>query len=441
MRTIRMILAIMAVFAAGIAESAEITSVSMTQDASSRLVTVNYTLADGPAIVTFALETNGVAVADECLRHAFGAINCKVEAGSHSFQWQPDSDFGGVFLPGADVRGIVRAWELAAPPPYLSIDLAATNVVRFYASAAAVPGGVSNDLYKTDRLLLRKITTGVEFTMGSAPSEVGSSGYRTSEIPHRVLLTNDYYIGVYELTRRQYFHVTGIEKTSYSTTTKTVADKKRPIEFDDFNYEKVRGDTSASVNWPSTGNAVAATSLLGKLRVLGGVATLDIPTEAQWEFACRAGCANAFNVGLETKDDDWNHPVVTNCAWYLVNSADANERAVRTDGNYYTPREVGTKLPNAWGLYDMHGNVGELCRDWYTAGEEYVSTFGAGYEPGDVVIEPVGCPTNCSQRVVRGGWAQKYERDLRSARRTGFAPTASTWGWVGVRISCGTDFR
>jgi formylglycine-generating enzyme required for sulfatase activity len=114
-----------------------------------------------------------------------------------------------------------------------------------------------------------------------------------------------------------------------------------------------------------------------------------LPTEAEWEYACRAGTATTFSFG----DAD---SALGDYAWYSANSGS-------------TTHPVGQKKPNAWGLYDMHGNVWEWCADWY------------GDYPKVAATEPQG-PASGTSRVLRGGfWASAPTR-CRSANRDGIAP-------------------
>jgi formylglycine-generating enzyme required for sulfatase activity len=117
-----------------------------------------------------------------------------------------------------------------------------------------------------------------------------------------------------------------------------------------------------------------------------------LPTEAEWEYACRAWTSDRrFSYG-----DDPGYTNLTNYAWYYDDSGD-------------TTHPVGQKLPNPWGLYDMHGNVLEWCQDWY------------GAYPGGIVVDPQGPGTGVG-RVVRGGYWGRLARDCRSATRYGNFP-------------------
>jgi len=130
-----------------------------------------------------------------------------------------------------------------------------------------------------------------------------------------------------------------------------------------------------------------------------------LPTEAEWEYGCRAGTSTRFSYG-----DDPGYTNLTNYAWYWDNSGGETHA-------------VGQKLANPWGLYDMHGNVWEWCQDWY-----------GGY-PGGIVLDPQG-PDSGSCRVISGGDWHDYPGGCRSARRlnSNFDPDSGRNGDIGFRI-------
>ena len=126
-----------------------------------------------------------------------------------------------------------------------------------------------------------------------------------------------------------------------------------------------------------------------------------LPTEAEWEYACRAGTTTKYSLG----DDDSE---LGTYAWFTENSGSKSH-------------PVGGKLPNAWGLYDMHGNVWEWCQDWY------------GAYPDRAVTDPTGTRTG-SIRVHRGGsWSHAAE-NCRSAYR-GRGYPSSRYDYSGFRVS------
>jgi formylglycine-generating enzyme required for sulfatase activity len=171
-------------------------------------------------------------------------------------------------------------------------------------------------------------------------------------------------------------------------------------------YYDIRESTNNSAmspNWPAT-NAVHADSFMGKLRAKTGVTGFDLPTEAQWEYACRAGTTTALNSGqnLTSPDQDANMAAVGR---YRYNYGGGNPQNGDTSVG---TAEVGSYLPNAYGLYDMHGNVWEWCLDWDGTYPETVSP-------------PLGAASG-SLRVGRGGRWSFNANDCRSASRSYYWP-------------------
>jgi formylglycine-generating enzyme required for sulfatase activity len=137
-----------------------------------------------------------------------------------------------------------------------------------------------------------------------------------------------------------------------------------------------------------------------------------LPTEAEWEYACRAGTQTKYNTGNDLSGDGRTSIDLDSAGWYWINWGDANR----------TTHAAGEKIPNAWGLYDMHGNVWEWCNDWYD--KDY---FGSS-PPSD----PTG-PTSGSYRVIRGGGMDNVARDCRSATRDRRDPSKE-YMYLGIRV-------
>jgi formylglycine-generating enzyme required for sulfatase activity len=205
-----------------------------------------------------------------------------------------------------------------------------------------------------------KFLPGGRFRMGS---ESGDSDERPV---HDVTLTPAFYMGVYEVTQEQYERVMGKNPSHFKGS-------NNPVEM---------------VSWDDAVEFCRRLSALPEEKVAGRVYRL--PTEAEWEYACRAGTDTAYSFG-----DDENE--LGECAWSRDNSGS-------------TTHPVGKKKPNAWGLYDMHGNVWEWCSDWY------------GDYPSGSVTNPSGASSG-SSRVYRGGSWGAYAGHCRSAYRDyGFTP-------------------
>ena len=280
---------------------------------------------------------------------------------------------------------------------YMVIDLsggtgAASYAVEYYSGVSAVPGGVTNATYKTTKLVLRKIPKGT-FTMGERSTDYpGAEDYGL----HKVTLTKDFYIGVFEVTQRQWELVMGNKPSYFNNATYYAS---RPVE--KVSYYDIRENTNNSAIYPSwpASSQVHADSFMGKLRAKTGLSTFDLPTESQWEYACRAGTTTALNTGYNLTNTS-RDPRMDVAGRYSYNGGSEYTR----DGNTSVgTAKAGSYLPNAWGLYDMYGNVWECCLDWY------------GTYPG-TVSDPLGAASG-AVRVVRGGSWNNAAIHCRSAYR------------------------
>ena len=230
---------------------------------------------------------------------------------------------------------------------------------------------LSKDACRTTELWLSWIPAGT-FTMGSPKDELGVLwGYFRNEVQHSVTLTQGYWMGVFEVTHEQYELITGWWDGDYTCPQVRVS------------YDDIRG-TNLGAGWPAGGHAVDADSFIGKLRAKTGL-EFDLPTEAQWEYACRAGTTTALNSGMNLTALG-ECPNMAEVGRYWFNRFDGR-------GGYDEYTKVGCYLPNARGLYDMHGNVWEWCLDWY------------GDYPSEAVTDPQGAEEvdEDGQRVCRGG--------------------------------------
>ena len=276
---------------------------------------------------------------------------------------------------------------------YLVIDLSGGPNAASYpvSNLTDIPTGGWTDEYKTTKLVLRRIDPGT-FTMGSPEGEVGRT--TNGESPHPVTLTHSYYIGVFELTQRQWELVMGNRPSAFSNS---VCYATRPVE--NISYNQIRGSDLGKW-WPQM-NAVDAASFMGKLRAKNG-RLFDLPTEAQWEYACRAGTTTALNSGKDILTAvDANMAEVGR---YYYNSGAFDNSYDYDSADEKGTAKVGSYLPNIWGLYDMHGNVGEICLDWYQAGDSAAAT------------DPVG-PGEGTSRLIRGGGWSYFAGWNRSAAR------------------------
>jgi formylglycine-generating enzyme required for sulfatase activity len=196
---------------------------------------------------------------------------------------------------------------------------------------------------------------------------------------HLVTITKPFHLGAFEVTQEQYEKVTGKNPSHYKGP-------NNPVE---------------NVSWDDAVEFCRKLSQLPKEKAAGHVYRL--PTEAEWEYACRAGTTTAFSF-----DDDASQ--LGQYAWFDENSGT-------------TTHPVGGKKPNPWGLYDMHGNVWEWCQDWH------------GEYPSEPVTDPTG-PTTGSYRVFRGGRWVSVARYCQSGNRDRFYPSLRDSG-LGFRVARG----
>ena len=386
MKSLKLSLAVVGM-AVSAAAAPEISQLSVTQESQTRVVSVSYALNE-PAIVTMEFFTNGVPINVHDVRNIDGTLNALVPAGSYTHHWIPYKDVpGGGKIADAQVK--VTAWPTNSPPLYMAVDLTQQGGdIHFYPSAEALPYALTDDIWKTDRLLLRRIyATGVEWRMGA--SQTDGLAEATGEEAHLVTLTNDYYMGIYEFTQGQIKHVIGSTCGNFAEDLRCPANSMSP--------NALRGAMGAggANDWPDKGHAVAANSYVGKLRALVDQRVeFDLPTEAQWEFAARAGSPYRFGTSADENTDS-----CTNVAWISWGGAGTG---VNANG---AAHPVGMLKPNAWGLYDTLGNVGEWVLNWRRSD---VSK--------EAEIEPVGPQTGTTRMACGGGWYWHWKYARCSAR-------------------------
>ena len=194
--------------ASAIAYSAPVpvSDVKWSQDVSSHVVTVTYTL-ESDAIVTVEALTNGVPL--KGITHLAGDVCRMVKQGDRSFRWAVECSHPDISALPEDSEIRVLAWKRSDPPDYLVASLAVTNDLAWYPDAASLPFGIDSDHYRTDALVLRRIhAKNRTWRMGGHANEAGVNQW-SDERPHLVTLANDYYIGVFEVTHGQYRSIDG----------------------------------------------------------------------------------------------------------------------------------------------------------------------------------------------------------------------------------------
>ena len=312
-----------------------------------------------------------------------------------SFEWEGNISYDNPLnLTLTKDTELLVTFKKAEKEKYIVVDLSGGPDAELYPVSLLddVPEGGWTEEYKTTKLVLRKIEPGT-FTMGSPEDELGRF---YNETQHQVTLTNPFYIGVFETTQKQYELITESNPSWHKGD-------DRPVE--EVSYNMIRGSRFGA-SWPYNYD-VDEDSFFGKLRSKTQM-TFDLPTAAQWEYACRAGTTTALNSG-KNLTDKYDCPEMDEVGRYYYNGGSNNYHAT-----------VGSYLPNAWGLYDMHGNVWEWCLDWYA---EY-----AGAE-----TEPVGASSG-SYRVVRGGCWYRYANQCRSALQNGNDPPDHSYEDCGFRV-------
>jgi formylglycine-generating enzyme required for sulfatase activity len=216
------------------------------------------------------------------------------------------------------------------------------------------------------------------FTMGSSEDKMGR--YK-NETQHQVTLNQGFYVQTTEVTQGQWMAIMG----------------------DNPSYFKGCGDDCPveQVSWKDV------QQFIWRLNQLEGAEKYRLPTEAEWEYACRAGTTTAFCAGEVTEQECGLDANLDSVAWFCGNSGKSTH-------------PVAQKKANAWGLYDMHGNVAELCLDWY-----------GHYSSGDI-SDPTG-PASGFDRIVRGGGMESHVRHCRAACRGAITPDVVDYG-VGFRL-------
>jgi formylglycine-generating enzyme required for sulfatase activity len=225
-----------------------------------------------------------------------------------------------------------------------------------------------------------------EFPMGSPESDRDAVAFQRPQ--HRVRITRPFCLGATEVTQGQYQAVTGANPSHFKGAVHLPVERVSWLDAINFcnalsrkeglpPFYRVQEETVEVPDWNGTG--------------------YRLPTEAEWEYACRAGRRTRYSFGD-------NAAGLGAFAWYSGNS--------RTTKNVREAQPVGQKRPNAWGLYDMHGNVEEWCWDGYEA--DY-------YSKTPPAADPLG-PSQAAARVNRGGCWRLSPQRCRSAFRAGNAP-------------------
>ena len=408
-------------------------------------VKIKYTLSGEPAVITIGVydRTTGAKIDESCYNDIEGAVNRLVKPGSCSIVWKKGAAWSARGIADADVDVRVRAWATNCPPDYAVISLTnAAETVKYYTSTNAFPPSVpfGSVAYKTTHLVLRKIpAANVEFRMGSPDQEFarapvtcssGSDPRSYAENRHWVILSEDFYLGVYPVTHAQQVKVCGSYQNGHWGTDdagnlfKDIREETWPVDrlqyctvrsymhedgckgpgaqdgYVDYQYWPRNGFTLNTNNTPKC----SCTSYPGKMspylnswRSKTGF-LFDLPTQAQWEFACRAGTqgpgfwkrgvADYSRMMITNTAGDVGYDFATELDQYAWTAHNSTNETVKMP----VPHTVGLLKPNAFGIYDMLGNVAEFCRDL---------CYGAVAASTDPEIDPVGPNTHTDGVFLR----------------------------------------
>ena len=235
------------------------------------------------------------------------------------------------------------------------------------------------------------------FTMGSPTSETGRNW---NEKQHRVVISKSFYMGITEVTQGQWNKLVSPNPSSFKKG------KNYPVD---------------TVSWNE------AMEFIAFLNRYEGTNKYRLPTEAEWEYACRAGSKTAFSGGpLTTTSCKLPEPALVRSAWYCYNSGLANPP------RDFKPHPVKLLKPNAWGLYDMHGNVQEWVLDsckWRDILRARVGVVTDTYR--DNIVDPLS--RKGGHRIIRGGGWHQSPKYQRSAWRGSYKPVAKR-NSLGFRI-------
>ncbi len=229
-------------------------------------------------------------------------------------------------------------WDMSADEPYLHTTAFALHIELAQGSGIYMVINLTNP----DGSIPEKYSV----TYTQEPPNLNNDACRTRELwlhfipPNSSAVTGvnvdyGYYMGIFEVTQKQYQLVMGNNPSYYKNGD--------GFPVDQVTYNNIRGSSEGS-HYPND-NRVDADSFMGRIRAKTGL-NADLPTQMQWEYACRAGTTtNETNAVGKTQNE---------VAWYWDNREGASSQ-----------HKVGLKAPNAWGCYDMLGNMIEFCRDWY----------------------------------------------------------------------------
>ena len=409
--------------------------VSISADANVRTYTVKFNANGGTGTMQDEKFTYGFA--QPLTANAFKKDGCMFAGWATSADgekvYNDEQSVGNLTTTSGGSVTLFAVWKEAL---YMVVDLS-TGAILYLSD---LPSSGWSDSYKDNKMAFRRIEPGT-YKMGSPAGEVGRM---PDEQQHSVTLTKAFYIGIFEVTQSQWNKLMGTTPSNFS------GNSYNPVE--KVSYEMIRGSTNGK-KWPSD-SSVDSTSFMGKLRAKVGL-NFDLPTEAEWEYACRAGCTAAFNNGMEIKYSSQLYDGHSSAEW--LDGDIAGSAIYWGDGVYDSFRNwsfgavfngmdhpsswamaqqyinktlpVGMLRPNAWGLYDMHGNVCEWCLDWVH------ESNGLG---SSAVTDPQGLLYGSYRAVRSGSWHSPTFECRAAFRGTTYTPSTQNY-MIGFRVACPVD--
>ena len=407
-----------------------VSNVTISQD-DARKVHVAYTLAGAPAIVTVDLYTNDVCIS-KFVSTVTGDGNCLVAAnGSHEMVWKVRKDWPDRTTKLANaVRAEVRAHHPSNPPDVIVMNLAENSdpAVNYYASVGSLPGGLlENDDYRISKLVVKKCPVKYRtFMLGAPINSVGrENGW---DVERSVTFTNDYYMGVFELTGGQWDSLMGARHNQIFGSAANDRWKVRPLSHVSHADMRETGDRTRFDDAYRYPHSPSADSFFGKLYARTGL-RCDLPSAAQWEVACDCGRMYGWygRHSVTNVDDDIGFRGEN--GYDYIGRYKYNGGNVRNgDGSYSVPAEdcdfsqgtakVGSYEPNAWGFYDMFGNLVEKVLD-----DKQGSNYSNAYDVhGEAFVD--GTTSGTDRSIAAKGGAQW---------NSGVGHGAATCGWGGPK--------
>ena len=384
--------------AANVGHLAAVSNVSFTQNAEQDVI-VTYDLANNgePAFVTMDVLTNGVPLPVAAVQTVSGDVSSSLtdfiaDGTGKQIVWKARTDWKGNLTSNATV--VVSAhYTNHLEGVYLRVDVSGGMEADAWPTHfGSVDPDVSSTAFLWDELWLKCVPAGT-FRMGSPEDELN---HNANETRHQVTITKPFFIGVTPVTRKQWTNMAG--------------------KINNLDVDGYEGCAAGWIRYTyGSASATRTDTVTNRLNRLTGLVGFNLPTEAQWEYACRADTTSAFNDGSPwdpgaTGDKPTTSANLAELAWYKGN---VGEEA----------HNVATRKPNAWGLYDFHGSVWELCRD---SAREYAA--GA-------VTDPVGViPGNSGTCVKRGGSTGSDAYGCRSAYRNTTQNVTETTAGNGARL-------